>query len=318
MWKEGKKMKKSEFYIPSTNKKNSLHVIMWKPEGEITAILQISHGMVEYIDRYDRFATYLAEKGILVVGNDHLGHGKSVNSDEELGYFDSNDGSKTIVEDLYELTKKMKQEYKNIPYFVMGHSMGSFMIRRYIMTYGNEVDGVIIMGTGQQPGLMIKLGSMMIAAMKAVKGTRYRSPFLTMLSFGGYNKKFEPARTKSDWLTKDEAIVDKYISDKFCSFMFTLNGYKAIFDTFSFIGNPKNIDQIPKELPILFASGAEDPVGECGRAVTKIHEIYIKHGIKQVELKLYPTDRHEILGELDYQTVFANLYEWMQKNIKKA
>ena len=144
-------MKKTELYIKSTNDVNNLHTIVWEPESEIKAIVQISHGMIEYIDRYDRFAKFLNSKGILVVGNDHLGHGLTARDDEELGYFPTDKKSATVVEDLYKITQEIKSRYGDeVPYFVLGHSMGSFMIRRYIMTYGDKVNGSVIVGTGSQ------------------------------------------------------------------------------------------------------------------------------------------------------------------------
>lgn len=309
-------IEKRESYFPSTNGVHQLHMIQWKPEGKVIAILQISHGMVEYINRYDRFATYLAKKGILVVGNDHLGHGKSVNSEEELGYFTSKDGSKIVVDDLHQLTRKMKQVYSDIPYFMLGHSMGSFFIRRYAMTYGEEVNGVIIMGTGAQPKPAIWMGNRLISFMKAFKGSTYRSSLMKKLSFGGYNKKFGSIRTENDWLTKDTNIVDQYMADKYCTFLFTLNGYQTLFDTFTFIQNKKHISQMPKNLPLLFVSGAEDPVGRNGKDVRKITELYKNAGIQSVEMKLYETDRHEILNELDYDCVYEDIYNWISRGIK--
>lgn len=314
-------MEKIQFYIKSTNDINDIHCIMWKPKGEILAILQISHGMVEYIDRYDRFATFLAYNGILVVGNDHLGHGLSVNDDEELGYFNCDDASKTVVEDLHKITDKIKREYGNIPYFVLGHSMGSFLIRRYMMTYQNEVDGYIIMGTGSQPKIILKLAKFLLNIIKLFKGDRYRSKFVTKLAFGAYNNDFKPVVTQSDWISRDREIVQKYINDKYCTFLFTLNGYKTLFDTLEFIQISSNIKKLSKNIPLFLVSGDKDPVGNKGKDVKNIYEEYKNLGIKDIEIKLYKDCRHEILNELNYEEIYDDIYNWIKlrlKNVQKA
>ncbi|BBF42025.1 lysophospholipase [Lachnospiraceae bacterium KM106-2] len=302
---------KQEYYLPSTNGVNKLHVVKWEPVGEVTAILQISHGMVEFINRYDRFANYLAERGILVIGNDHLGHGFTAANDDELGFFPAEDGSKTVVSDLYQITKHAKGEHPGVPYYLLGHSMGSFMARRYLMTYGKELDGAIIMGTGNQPKAVIAAGKMVAGLISVFKGKRHRSKLMNTLSFGAYNKQFKPVRTSYDWLTKDETIVDAYAANKYCTYLFTLNGYQTLFNTFSFIMNKKNIQSIPKELPLFFVAGAKDPVGVNGKEVRKIYEQYKKMGIRDCKIKLYDNCRHEILNELEYETVYEDLYKWI-------
>lgn len=308
---------KNEFFIQSTNGINKLHVIEWIPEGEIKAILQLSHGMVEYIDRYDKFAKYLNERGILVVGGDHLGHGLTAANDDELGYFPAEDGSKTVVNDLYEITKYTKNKYKDIPYYILGHSMGSFMVRRYIMTYGSEVDGTVIMGTGGQPKFLVSIARMLVSVLTTIKGSQHRSKLVNKLSFGTYNKKFKPVRTEYDWLTRDEDIVDEYKSSKYCTFLFTLNGYKTLFNTINFINKKSNMENIPKNMPILFVSGDKDPVGGNGAGVKKVFNIYKKLGIKDIKIKLYKDARHEILNEINNDEVFEDIYNWLKGNIEK-
>lgn len=302
------------YYIPSTNGKNKLYTMIWRPE-KVQGILQISHGMIEHIARYDEFAKFLVSKNILVVGNDHLGHGKTVKCESEFGYFDAEDGSKTVVDDLYEVTKKMKQEYPDIPYYVLGHSMGSFMIRRYLMTYGEAVNGGIIMGTGHQSNGVIAAGNIVYGMLKTLKGAEYRSKWVNEIAVGSYNKQFAPARTASDWLSRNEKVVDEYLKDSYCTFLFTMNGFKMIFDTFSFINKKLNINKIPKDLPMFFVAGAKDPVGNNGKAVTHIYNRYKALGLSKTKLKLYPESRHEILNDLDYKEVYEDIYSWIQSNL---
>ena len=309
---------RTTFYLPSTNNKNQLHVMMWQPQSsKPRCILQISHGMIEHIERYDEFASYLTSKGILVIGNDHLGHGRSVNSPEELGYFNAEDGSKTVVDDLHTITLFAKEAFPNVPYFLLGHSMGSFLARRYLMTYGNELDGAIIMGTGQFPPLAVKCGLAILALLKKIKGDTYRSKTLSNLGFGSYNNAFKPTRTTHDWLSKNTESIDRYLADPLCTFLFTLNGYETLLNTFGFIGDKKNIAKLPKHLPLFFVAGEDDPVGGQGKMVIKIYETYRDSGITDISLKLYPNDRHEILNELDRFTVYSDIYEWLERQLLK-
>ena len=300
-----------ELYIPSTDGKNKLHVVIWEPDIQVIGVVQISHGMVEYIKRYDEFARYLNQYGILVIGNDHLGHGETAKTDDDLGYFCSSNMSETVVADLYEITCFTKKNYPNVPYFLFGHSMGSFMARRYIMTYGNELDGLIISGTGNQSGSMLKAGKIMVSLTKLFKGDRYRSKMLKNMFFIKFNAHIPNVRTPNDWLTKDEAIVDKYNIDKYCTYSFTVNGYRTLLDVLSFIQNSNNIVKIPKNLPVFLIAGEEDPVGNYGKAVKNVYEIYKKAGIKDVSIKLYKNDRHELINETDKEDIYDDIRHWL-------
>lgn len=304
-----------ELRLPSTDGKNHLHVVIWEPDTPITGIVQISHGMIEYVKRYDQFAGFLNKQGFLVIGNDHLGHGETAKTDDDLGYFCPDNMSKTVVADLHEVTRFAKGNYPNVPYFLFGHSMGSFMARRYIMTYGNELQGAIICGTGNQPGSLLKAGKMLAFLVKAVKGDRWRSRILKNMFFSKFNGRVPNPRTPNDWLTKDEAMVDKYNADKYCTYSFTVNGYRTLLDVLTFIENPHNIAKIPKTLPVLLIAGKEDPVGEYGKAVRAVYKIYKRAGIKDVSIKLYKDDRHELVNETDREVVYRDVKNWLNRRI---
>ena len=199
-------MKKEEFYFDSNDGLTKIRALKFIPDGEVKAILQISHGMVEFIDRYESFANYLCEKGFLVVGNDHLGHGGSVNSKEDWGYFAKKDGYRIVLNDILKLLNIVKKDYPNRNYFLLGHSMGSFLARLFLIEYGNELDGAIIMGTGQQSKGTLVAGKALTKLIGLFKGEKYRSSFINNMALGSYNKKFEPSTTHCDWLTKDEKI----------------------------------------------------------------------------------------------------------------
>lgn len=308
-------MQKTEFYFPSSDEIHDIHAVVWKPEGDVRALLQISHGMTEYVKRYEELAEYLTARGILVFGNDHLGHGQSVLNEAEWGFFASGDASAKVVTDLHTLSLKLRKEYMNVPYFLLGHSMGSFMARRYAMTYGAELDGAIFVGTGNQPTGLVGFGKALVSFLSIFFGERHKSKLVEKIMFGAYNKRFEPVKTQYDWLSRNEENVEKYKNDKACTFLFTLNGYKTLFSTILFIEKRMNILKIPAKLPVLLLAGEDDPVGDYGKAVRQVYMIYKQRGIKDLSIKLYPKDRHEVLNEIDRKEVYTYLYQWLDKRI---
>ena len=303
---------KHEFYFPSKDGLTEIHAIEWIPETEVRGVLQIAHGMVEFIDRYDRFATFMASQGFYVVGNDHLGHGKSVKDEAQYGYFAKDNGNLCVLGDMQQLREDTEKKYPNVPYFLLGHSMGSFLARQFIEVYGKGLSGAIIMGTGYQPSLTLNLGIGLTGLLQKTKGDHHRSKLVNNMALGSYNKSFEPARTKNDWLTKDNAIVDAYEANPLNQFVFTVNGYNNLFRGMRFAQRQANLDQIPKTLPILVVSGQNDPVGEFGKGPKIVAEKYRQTGIQDVTLKLFPDDRHEILNELDKESVDQYLLQWIE------
>lgn len=306
---------KKEFYYGSSDGVTSIHAAEWIPDGEVKAVLQISHGMVEHVSRYDRFARYLNRHGIYVTGNDHLGHGDSVTGEEKRGYFGHPYGNEHVIRDIHKLRIRTGKKYPDAPYFMLGHSMGSFLIRQYMMLHGTGLSGVIVMGTGAQPKAALQAGKLVCRAIAACRGWEYRSKRVDRLIFSSYNKRFQPGRTGKEWLTKDEAVIDAYRADPRCSFLFTLNGFYQMFRGIQFVQKKENVSQIPKDLPIFFVAGANDPVGRYGKSVRKVKRAYESAGISDVKIKIYETDRHEILNETDYKTVFSDLRRWMEKRI---
>lgn len=302
---------KRHFTYPSRDGVTQIHAIEWKPEGEVKAVLQLCHGMVEFIDRYDDFARYMVERGFCVVGNDHLGHGESVVSDEKHGFFHEKRGNECVIGDIHKLREITQKQYPDVPYFMLGHSMGSFLIRQYMKLYGHGLAGVIVMGTGYQPPVVVAAGKALCRIIAAFKGWDYRSRLIDNMAFGSYNKRFEPARTSKDWLTKDEKIVDEYLANPWCTFTFTVNAYYHMFRGMQVISKKANLERIPKELPVFFVAGADDPVGNFGKSVQKVFKKYQACGVRDVSIELYENDRHEILNETDKQSVYADLAAWM-------
>ena len=304
---------KEEFYYPSFDKETSIHAVAWVPEQEVKAVLQISHGMVEYIDRYDTFATWLSERGFYVTGNDHLGHGKSIASEENYGFFHEPDGNRCVIEDIHQLRERTEERLPGVPYFMLGHSMGSFLLRQYILKHGRGLAGAVIMGTGDKGRILLEAGQVLCRIFAMVKGWHYRSRLIDSLGLGSYNKKFEPSESKKEWVTSDTEIRKAYEADPLCSFTFTLNGYYQMFEGMKKISGKRSAIRIPRTLPILLVSGKEDPVGDFGKAVEKIFHQYQEAGIKDVTMKLYDNDRHEILNEQDRQQVYEDILRWMEE-----
>lgn len=303
-----------DFRLPSTVSGRTLHVFRCVPDGEIRAILQLSHGMVEYIDRYKPLAEFLAARGILVTGHDHLGHGGSVQSPAERGYFAQPDGNRAVLDDLYAVTRHTKALYPNVPYFLLGHSMGSFYVRQYLCEHGSELSGAIIMGTGYQPKALLVTAKALCRLLAVFFGWRHRSKLIAGLSFMGYNNGLE-GRTRNDWLNRDPVEVDKYNADEQCGFLFTLNAYYSMFCGILRLYDPNLLAQVPKELPLLFLAGTADPVGEKGEGVRRAMQSLTDVGVKNIESRFYPDARHELLLELNRQEVFADIAAWLDEHI---
>lgn len=307
--------KKEEFSFVSAQGSVKIRGVRWIPEQEPKAVVQLAHGMTEYIDRYEEFAEFLAEQGILVVGNDHLGHGQSVKSMDDLGYFAEKNGDRVLVQDMLKIVKMTKKTYPDIPYVIFGHSMGSFLTRLFICCHGSEVDGAIICGTGNNPGGLMKAAMGICKGMAAVKGWRHRSKMLHSMMFGTFNKRFTPNRTECDWLSRNEASVDAYVTDEKCGFLFTLNGYYNLFLSMWKVVRKEYQERMPKNLPVLFVSGEKDPVGGDGKGVQEAVKQFQACGMQDVECILYPEDRHEILNEVDRDHVFADVMDWLNAHI---
>lgn len=309
--------KEEQFRFLSANGETMIHAVKWIPEdGNYCAILQITHGMIEYIERYRPFAEYLAGQGILVVGHDHLGHGASVRSENEWGYFAKNP-SDTLIEDMHKLRELVQKENSGVPYFMMGHSMGSYMLRKYLCIHNENLAGAIIMGTGCESDFMMKFGMFLCRTVAAVRGWNYRSKFIQSLSYGKPYKKYDvygKDHTNS-WLTKDVAHVDRYYADPRCTFLFTVNGYYGLMEAVYYDNQPEHIAKMPKDLPVFLVSGADDPVGNCGEGVKQVYHKMKDAGIEDITYKLYEDDRHEILNETDRDKVFADIYAWLNVHL---
>ena len=303
----------TDFYLDS-NGKGRIHCRLWQPEGQPRAIVQIVHGIAEHIGRYDEFARFLTEHGFLVAAEDHMGHGGSVSDDTVQGYFHG--GWDAAVADVYALTKRVRAEYPDVPYFILGHSMGSFLTRTYLFRYPDAgLRGALISGTGWQNPLMLSVG-LAICRREAKKlGEENSSPLIQKLIFGTYNKQFPDARTENDWICSVPEVVDAYEADPMCGFKPSIGLAREMLLGIRMIQQKENLAKMPKELPVLFFAGAHDPVGASGKGVLRSEAEFKKAGMRDVSCRIYPDGRHEMLNESNKLEVFDDVLRWMESKL---
>lgn len=304
-----------DFYFNSSTGKNKIHARMCVPDAAPRAIVQIIHGIAEYIDRYDEFMSFLADNGIIAVGTDHLGHGKSIESEEQTGFFAYDNGWNYAVRDEEVLRLAMHENYPELPIIVFGHSMGSFMARTLLIRYPDAFNAAIISGTGNQGAALVNGGLFMGNLVTGLKGAHHYSKFLNNLAFGSYNKIYDNPKTEYDWLSRDEANVQKYIDDPLCGFIPSCSLFRDMMTGVKFITNKKNLTAMNKDMPVYFMSGDMDPVGECGKGVQKAYNNFLEAGMKDVSIKLYPGGRHEMLNEINKDEVYTDILTWLGSKI---
>lgn len=266
--------------------------------------------MCEYFARYFDFAEYMAQNGYIVCGNDHLGHGDSVRSDDELGYFSPENGWQNAVEDLFTLTQMMKQEYGDIPYFLLGHSMGSFLARAYSVYHGENLNGVIFCGTSGGMFGMKKINNI-VKTLKNINGEYYRSEKVCKLAFDNYNKKIDDNQSNHAWISRDNDVVEKYDSDSKCNFNFTLNGYENLTGVLQYVSSDEWFNAYIRDLSTFIISGDKDPVGNYGKGVYKVFQKLSEVNCN-VRMKLYAGARHELLNEINRHEVYADILNFCE------
>ena len=306
---------KTTLSFPSKDGIHTIYATKWQSDDiSPIAILQLIHGMAEHIGRYDEFACHMAQKGYIVVGDDHLGHGRSAKEYGDYGYFCEKKAASVLVMDEHRLKEVMQKKEKELPYFMLGHSMGSLILRNYLIQYGQEIDGAILCGTPNNGSVKVGMARIISGLLKLCGKNREKSAFLDRLVFGSYNKRTEK-RTCFDWINIDEKVVDEYMNDPQCGFLFTVNGFDTMFQLSANVNKMSLLKRIPKDLPILLIAGKEDPVGNYGKGVAQVYRQYRQLGIAGAELKLYDNARHEILFEPEKDIVFADICNWLQKYI---
>ena len=304
-----------DFTFPSSTGHNTIHALKCLPDGTPKAVVQIAHGIAEHIDRYRPFMAFLAENGYVAVGNDHLGHGKTIQDPSEQGFFAETNGWDYVVSDMDKLHDLMKTEYPTIPYVFFGHSMGSFLTRTYLIKHPDKYDAAIISGTGHQARPMVLGGCAAASFFVKKEGARAVGTKLNDIAFGSYNKGYENPRTIYDWLSRDPAVPDAYAADPLCGFIATNGLFRDMMGGIKFITDQKNINTMNKKCPIYFMSGDADPVGENGKGVTKAYKAFCKAGLHDVFMRLYPGGRHEMLNETNKEQVYQDILAWLKEKV---
>ena len=284
--------------------------------GKPRAVVQLSHGMCEYVERYEHLADFLCGRDIALIGHDHPGHGRSAPDAGELGFIDEKNGADLMTADLRRMHLIIRERFPEIPVFLLGHSMGSFVARDYLSRWADGLSGAIICGTaGPNPAAAagIRLANGMIRR----KGSHYRSELLNSIAFGAYNKPFGPdLPTSYEWISSDRELVDRYAADPLCTYIFTAAGFRDLFTSLERVSRPEWARSVPAGLPLYIIAGEQDPVGDFGKGVRRVASRLIEAGTRDLTLRLYPGDRHEIFNEQDRETVFAELAGWLESRIR--
>ena len=309
-------VEKRMLYVPSSDGIHTLSGVVYIPNGEIKGLFQVVHGMTDHIARYDRILSDMANDGWLSFGYDHLGHGKTANDDSELGFIAKERGWDLLARDVKVFSDAVRTQFdkENMPFCLMGHSMGSFVARLAVQKYVRP-NSLIIMGTaGSNPAAT--MGLALIKSIKLFKGEKHISPLIEKVAFGSYNKRFGGGSSDdpSPWLTNDESVRKAYYNDKYCTFKFTLSAMGDLIKLIKYTNQASWYRNIPRSVPILLVSGEDDPVGNYGKGVKEVAAKLVKQGIN-VSCKLYKGARHEILNDFTYEEVRDDIFEFCNNNL---
>ncbi|MGK9254747.1 alpha/beta fold hydrolase [Paenibacillus humicus] len=303
------------YFIDSATKPKRLHVMEWRPSGTARGIIQLSHGMAEHVGRYDSFAREMAHDGYILIGHDHIGHGRSAAAGG-LGHMPASGGWQEASMDLQRIALHAKDRFPELPLLLFGHSMGSFLARTCLIDAPDLWQACILSGTAWNPAFALAAGQTLIRLEMMLRGEHARSELLNKIIFGSYNKKFKPNRTRHDWLSVDEGNVDRYMADPYCGFIPSVGFFSSLIATgIPYIQNQKHLAKMNKTMPVYFFSGADDPVGQYGKGVERTFQAFLDAGMRNVTMKLYPDVRHEAIQELNRKEIREDLRLWLSSNL---
>lgn len=311
-------MQTTTLSYPSHDNASTIRALVWEPDDAARpdfsprAVVQIVHGMSEHVERYAPFAEFLVGRGFVVCANDHVGHGKTA-GERDLGHMPLANGADVLVEDVHALREKVCERYPHAHHVMFGHSMGSFVTRVYLTRHADGLSAAILCGTGQQPRIQTVAGRVITRLTAQIRGERHVSRFVDSLGAGAYGRAIKDARTDVDWISSDPDVVDEYIADPLCGQPFTVGAYATLASLVADATDARLARRVPKELPLLFVAGAEDPVGDCGRGVARAVDEYRNAGVRLVEMGIYPGARHEILNEPCHEAVWHDVEEFLAR-----
>ncbi|SDM17428.1 alpha/beta hydrolase [Sediminibacillus halophilus] len=305
-------MEQKTYWLTTADQEEVFVRNWYEPNQSPKAIIQLAHGMAEHTARYQPFAEFMVKQNFAVYGNDHRGHGYTGKKQGTLGLLDENNGFDKTVEDLWTVTKVIKREHPGKPVFLLGHSMGSFLTRRYIQLHSDKVNGVMLSGTGSHPGFMNNIGKGLAIAERKRKGLKAPSKLLNKLAFANYNRNIDDQVTDFDWLSRDAELVRAYLDDPLSGFVPTAAFFFDLFTGFDHMDDPNGIESIAKQLPMLLFSGSMDPVGKQAKGVFRTAETYYRHGISDITVRIYENGRHEMLNEINKEEVYTDVVNWIE------
>ncbi len=306
-------MKEKNGTFLSSNGESNITYRICLPDSNAKGIIQIAHGMCEYFDRYEETIKYFTDNGFVVCGNDHMGHGKGV-AKEDLGYFGS-DTWRCLADDLKQLNAIVRKSYRSLPYILIGHSMGSFVVRDYITRYADSIDGCVICGTSGS-NKAVGAGLTLCSLIEKLKGPKYRSKLIKDISFSGYNKLFKREKDPLSWLCRDEAVRKAYDEDDYCGFTFTVSAYKNLFNLLKCVSDEDWAKKVPLWLPVYVISGRDDPVGNYGKGVDEVFDRLNGCELNFLKYKLYDDCRHELFNEKNRLEVCDDVREFCESVIE--
>lgn len=308
-------MRMNQEKLTSSNGKDQLFVKTWLPEEQPKAVVQIVHGMIEHIERYHEFAECLTTQGYAVVGHDHLGHGQSVKETQAYGHFGEKEGANYLVADVGVVHQYAAACYPDRPCFILGHSMGSLVLRNYLFSQPHPLSGAIIMGTTMEKAVLMQGGKLVTNLLRPFAAQQWPYHVMEQLVFGQHNRRFRPNRTAKDWLTSDPQQVDRYLKDPYTQFHFSLAAYKDLFTLTQAASDPDQLRRIDPELPLLLISGVDDPVGHYGKSVRQLAQQLKQNA--DVTMYLLEQGRHEILNERNREIVYNEISRWLIEKMPK-
>lgn len=311
-------IEREQVTFPSTDGTSTVRATLWWPTGsKPKGVVQLVHGMAEHIGRYDDFACFLAKNGYLVAGHDQVGHGRTT-PPEHWGELPMRNGAEVLVEDVDRMRALVETRVDaSVPYFVFGHSLGSFIVRSYISHHAEGLAGAIICGTGYLEPSASRLAHGLSWVSAFFRGENHRSKLIDSLGAGGYGRTIPDAKTDYDWLSYDRENVNRYIADPACGFMFSVSGYYAMTALTEEVNDPACAERVPRGLPLLYIAGADDPVGDCGEGVRKAAELARDAGSTDVTVTIYAGMRHEILNDIGHERVYGDVLSWISEHLPK-
>lgn len=304
----------AQFHVASDGAR--LHEYCWSGDAEPKAVIHIAHGLAEHAARYKRLAEQLVNAGFVVYADDHRGHGKTAENEENNGFFADEGGWSRCVRDLYEHIERHRADHPGLPVVLMGHSMGSLMTQQYLYEFGTNLDAAVLSGSNGAPPPLATAGRLIARLERLRKGKRGHSKLIDKLAFGKFNDAFKPNRTEFDWLSRDEAEVDKYVADPKCGFLASNQLWIDMLDAMPVFTDPKQQAGIPKKLPLYVFAGTRDPVSEGTKSLKHLLRSYDRVGLTNVSHKFYEGGRHEMINETNRDEVTADLIRWLTTALK--